>query len=289
MQRGVSETMRFVRYTTAGTPEWGVLVDGEVHALGARPSGPPSLAEVGDETVRNDIRRDVEDGVLPTRDASAVSLLAPVPSPGKIVCAGLNYHDHAEEQDEEPPEKPMLFTKSPTAVANPGDAVVHPDGVEQVDYEVELAAVVGRTATDVPRADAEDYVAGYTVLNDVSARDAQFDDGQFFRGKSYDTFAPMGPTLVAGDGFDPNAADVELRVNGTVKQASNTEEFIFDVADLVSYVSGFTTLRPGDVISTGTPGGVGIFRDPPELLEPGDTVQAEIETIGVLENDVVAE
>ncbi|WP_336037230.1 fumarylacetoacetate hydrolase family protein [Halobacterium yunchengense] len=281
--------MRFVRYTTAGTPEWGVLVDGEVHALGARPSGPPSLAEVGDETVRNDIRRDVEDGVLPTRDASAVSLLAPVPSPGKIVCAGLNYHDHAEEQDEEPPEKPMLFTKSPTAVANPGDAVVHPDGVEQVDYEVELAAVVGRTATDVPRADAEDYVAGYTVLNDVSARDAQFDDGQFFRGKSYDTFAPMGPTLVAGDGFDPNAADVELRVNGTVKQASNTEEFIFDVADLVSYVSGFTTLRPGDVISTGTPGGVGIFRDPPELLEPGDTVQAEIETIGVLENDVVAE
>ncbi|NIC00738.1 fumarylacetoacetate hydrolase family protein [Halobacterium sp. R2-5] len=281
--------MQFVRYTTGGTPGWGVLDDDQIHALDARPGGAPSLSELGDGAVRSAIRRDVDNGVLPAEDASAVSLLAPVPTPGKIVCAGLNYHDHAEEQNEEPPEKPMLFTKSPSAVANPGDAIVHPEGVEQVDYEVELAAVIGRAGADIPKADAEEYVAGYTVLNDVSARDAQFDDGQFFRGKSYDTFAPMGPTLVAGDGFDANAADVELRVNGTVKQSSNTEEFIFDVADLVSYISGFTTLRPGDVVSTGTPGGVGIFRDPPELLEPGDEVEAEIEGVGVLENDVVAE
>ena len=281
--------MRFVRYTMSGTPEWGVLVDDKVHALGTRPNGAPSLAEFGDETVRNSIWRDIENGVLPTHDASDVDILAPVATPGKIICAGLNYYDHAEEQDEEPPEKPMLFTKSPSAVANQGDAIVHPNSLEQVDYEVELALVIGRTGSNVPKADAEDYVAGYTVLNDVSARDAQFNDGQFFRGKSYDTFAPMGPALVAGDGFNPNAADVELRVNGTVKQASNTDEFIFDIADLVAYVSGFTTLHPGDVISTGTPGGVGIFRDPPDLLEPGDTVAAEIEGIGVLENDVVAE
>lgn len=281
--------MQFVRFTTGGTPEWGVLVDEEVHALSTRPSGEPSLAEISDKTVRTSIRRDISNGAYPTHAVESVSLVTPVRTPGKIVCAGLNYHDHAEEQDEDIPENPMLFTKSPTAVRNPGDPIVHPNDVEQVDYEVELAIVIGRTGSDISQEDAEEYVAGYTVLNDVSARDAQFDDGQFFRGKSYDTFAPMGPTLVAGDGFDPNAVDVELRVNGTVKQTSNTDEFIFDVSELVSYISGFTTLRPGDIISTGTPGGVGIFRDPPELLEPGDTVNAEIEGIGVLENDVVAE
>ncbi|MCD2204050.1 fumarylacetoacetate hydrolase family protein [Halobacterium sp. KA-6] len=281
--------MQFVRYTTGETPAWGVLDDNRIHALDARPNGAPLLAEIGDEAVRSAIQRDVENGVLPTNDRSSVSLLAPVPSPGKIICAGLNYHDHAEEQNEEPPEKPMLFTKSPSAVANPGDAVIHPEDISQVDYEVELAAVVGRTGSNISKENAEDYVAGYTVLNDVSARDAQFDDGQFFRGKSYDTFAPMGPTLVAGDGFNANSVNVELRVNGKVKQASNTDEFIFDIGDLISYISGFTTLCPGDVISTGTPGGVGIFRDPPELLEPGDNVEAEIEGIGVLKNNVVAE
>lgn len=281
--------MQFVRYTADGTPSWGVLVDEQVHALDARPTGTPSLAEFGDEAVRRSIRRDVENGALPALDVADVSLLAPVPSPGKIVCAGLNYHDHAEEQDEEVPEQPMLFTKSPTSVTNPGSAIVYPDAVSKVDYEVELAVVIGRTGSDIPKDDATDYVAGYTALNDVSARDAQFADGQFFRGKSYDTFAPMGPTLVAGDGFDPNATDVELRVDGEVKQSSNTEEFIFDVGDLVSYVSAVTTLQSGDVISTGTPGGVGIFRSPPDLLEPGDTVAAEIDGIGVLENDVVAE
>lgn len=281
--------MQFVRFTTGGTPEWGVLVDEEVHALSTRPSGEPSLAEISDETVRKTIQRDISNGVYPTHAVESVSLLTPVRLPGKIVCAGLNYYDHAEEQNEDIPEKPLLFTKSPTAVTNPGNPIVHPDDIGQVDYEVELAVVVGRTGRNISKENAEEYVAGYTVLNDVSARDAQFDDGQFFRGKSYDTFAPMGPTLVAGDGFDPNAVDVELRVNGTIKQESNTDEFIFDVSELVSYISGFTTIRPGDVISTGTPGGVGIFRDPPELLEPGDTVEAEIEGIGVLKNDVVAE
>lgn len=123
----------------------------------------------------------------------------------------------------------------------------------------------------------------------MSARDAQFDDGQFFRRKSYDTFSPMGPTLVAGNDFDPNTVDVELRVDGKTKQASNTAEFIFNVSDLIAYISGFTTLEAGDVVSTGTPGGVGIFRDPPDLLEPGDRVEAEIEGIGTLENPVVAE
>jgi 2-keto-4-pentenoate hydratase/2-oxohepta-3-ene-1,7-dioic acid hydratase in catechol pathway len=193
------------------------------------------------------------------------------------------------EQDEEVPDSPLVFAKSPTAVTNPGDPIVHPADVEQVDYEVELAIVIGRSARNVDPDEAREYVAGYTVVNDVSARDAQFDDGQFFRGKSYETFAPMGPALVTDDRFDPNATDVALRVNGETKQSSTTAEFIFDVDEVVSYVSGITTLDPGTVISTGTPGGVGIFRDPPDLLAPGDVVEAAIDGVGVLENPVVAE
>ncbi|WP_303646685.1 fumarylacetoacetate hydrolase family protein [Haladaptatus sp. DYF46] len=202
----------------------------------------------------------------------------------------MNYRDHAEEQDETIPDSPMLFGKAPTAVTNPEDPIVHPDpnGAEQVDYEVELAVVIGRDITDASESDVYDRIAGYTVVNDVSGRTAQQSDGQFFRGKSYDTFAPMGPVLIADEDFDPNSADVELRVDGETKQSSNTEEFIFDVGELVSYISQSMTLRQGDVIATGTPGGVGIFRDPVEVLEPGQTVEAEIEKIGTLRNPVVA-
>ncbi|WP_227377650.1 fumarylacetoacetate hydrolase family protein [Haladaptatus halobius] len=281
--------MQFVRYTASGNPQWGVLLNGKVYALNALPTGTPILSEIGDVSYRQAIRRAVENEALPVLDHGNISLLAPIPKPGKIICAGMNYHDHAEEQDEEIPEDPLLFAKAPTTVTNPGSPIVHPIDVEEVDYEVELGVVVGRTGRRIDAGEADDYVAGYTVINDVSARDAQFSDGQFFRGKSYDTFSPMGPTLVAGDEFDPNAVNVELRVNGDIKQSSNTEEFIFDVGELISYISNVMTLRPGDVISTGTPGGVGIFRDPPELLEPGDVVEAEIEGIGILENSVVAE
>lgn len=281
--------MRFVRYAHGGSIRWGIELESEVYGLSTLPTGDPTLEMIGNPSYRGVVRRALDRNALPSVPATDVRYLAPVPRPGKIVCAGLNYHDHAEEQDEEIPEKPLLFTKSPSAVTNPGAPIVHPAAVEQVDYEVELAIVVGRTASKVDANDAFEYVAGYTVLNDVSARDAQFDDGQFFRGKSFDTFAPMGPSLVAGDGFDPGTVDVELRVNDAVKQSSNTEEFIFDADELVEYVSHVTTLRPGDVISTGTPGGVGIFRDPPELLEPGDEVTAEVEGIGALSNPVVSE
>jgi 2-keto-4-pentenoate hydratase/2-oxohepta-3-ene-1,7-dioic acid hydratase in catechol pathway len=212
-----------------------------------------------------------------------------VPRPGKIVALGLNYHDHAAEQDVDVPEQPLLFSKAPSSVTRPEAPVVHPAGIDQVDYEVELAIVLGRTVRSVDADDALDAVAGYTVLNDVSARDAQFDDKQWFRAKSYDTFTPMGPRLVAGDAFDPTAVDVELRVNGETKQESNTAELIFDPAEVVAYASDVMTLEPGDVIATGTPAGVGVFRDPPDLLEPGDTVEAEVEGIGTLRNTVVAE
>ena len=276
--------MQFVRYTTGAVPRWGVRDDGDTYALGDRSPGAPTLDAFCNESYLGAVRDALGQGALPRVDDDA-GVLAPVPTPGKIVCVGLNYRDHAEEQDEEIPERPLLFSKAATCVANPGDPIVHPPG-EQVDYEVELAVVVGRQARNVDAADAREYVAGYTVLNDVSGRDAQNTDGQFFRGKSYDTFAPMGPTLAAGD-IDPNGLDVACRVNGETRQSSNTEQFVFDVNELVEYISASMTLRPGDVISTGTPGGVGIFREPPELLEPGDTVAAEVEGIGTLENPVV--
>jgi len=280
--------MQFARYTTDGTPQWGIRHDDEIVPLnGLREEVTyQQLTDPGFLRVVEDAVDAAADRGIPFDD---VKLLAPVPQPGKIVCVGLNYHDHAEEQDEEVPERPLLFGKAGTAVTNPGDPIVHPAAIDEVDYEVELGVVIGRTAKDVSAADARDYVAGYTAINDVSGRDAQFEDEQFFRGKSYDTFAPMGPTLVPDSELDPSNLDVACRVNGETKQSSNTEEFIFDVPEVVEYISGITTLRPGDVISTGTPGGVGIFRDPPELLEPGDSVDVEIEGIGTLTNHVVEE
>lgn len=280
--------MRFVRYTTGSTPVWGVVVDDTVYSLADAPFGEPTYEDVATPGYREKVRQALDSDALTGTPRADVQEVAPVPNPGKITCVGLNYHDHAEEQNEPIPEKPMLFAKSSTAVTNPDAAIVHPDDVDRVDYEVELAVVVGRTAKNVDREDAADYVAGYTVLNDVSARDAQFEDEQFYRGKSYDTFAPMGPVLVTGDDLDPNGLDVALRVNGDTKQTSNTDEFIFDVYDVVEYLSSVMTLEPGDVISTGTPGGVGVFRDPPDLLEPGDVVEAEVEGIGTLRNHVVA-
>lgn len=280
--------MHFVRYSAGGDPTVGIRTGSKVHSLAELPAGEPTYGDLTNQRYLGRIREAVHHDALSQRDISEVSLLAPVPQPGKIVCAGLNYRDHAEEQDEEIPDRPLLFGKAPTTVTNPGSPIVHPEG-EQVDYEVELAIVIGRTAKDLTETDVPEFVAGYTILNDVSGRDAQFSDGQFFRGKSYDTFSPMGPTLVTSEDFDPNTVDVELRVDGETKQASNTRQFIFDVNELVAYTSQNMTLRPGDVISTGTPGGVGIFRDPPDLLEPGQVCEAEIEGIGTLTNPVVAE
>jgi 2-keto-4-pentenoate hydratase/2-oxohepta-3-ene-1,7-dioic acid hydratase in catechol pathway len=280
--------LQFVRYTDGGAPSLGVVDGDEIRVLSAHPRGEPGYDDLCTPSYLASIADAVADGALPTVERASVDALAPEPRPGKIVCIGLNYHDHAEEQGEEPPEQPLLFSKAATSVTNPGDPIVHPEG-ERVDYEVELGVVIGRAARNVDAADADDYVAGYTVVNDVSGRGAQFDDGQWFRGKSYDTFSPMGPTLVTGDDYDPNAVDVETRVDGEVRQSSNTDQFVFDVHELVEYVSANMTLRPGDVISTGTPGGVGVFMDPPALLEPGQTVEVEIEGIGTLENPVVEE
>jgi 2-keto-4-pentenoate hydratase/2-oxohepta-3-ene-1,7-dioic acid hydratase in catechol pathway len=211
----------------------------------------------------------------------------PIDRPEKIVCVGLNYRDHAEEQGTELPEAPLLFAKWPNTLIGPGEPIVIPPITKQVDYEAELGAVIGRRVRGTSAENALDAVAGYLCLNDVSARDLQFSDGQWVRGKSLDTFCPVGPHFVSADDVpDPQALSIRALVNGDVLQDSNTSNMIFSVAEIVAHVSQAITLEPGDLIATGTPAGVGAFRDPPIWLEPGDEVTIEIESIGALTNPV---
>ncbi|MCL4293591.1 MAG: fumarylacetoacetate hydrolase family protein [Acidimicrobiia bacterium] len=216
----------------------------------------------------------------------SVDLLAPVARPGSVVAIGLNYADHARETGAELPAAPVSFAKLPQAVIGPGAAITWtPDQSGQVDYEAELALVIGRDTRDVPVERALDHVLGYTCCNDVSARDAQFSDGQWLRAKSFDTFCPLGPWLVTPDEIpDPQDLWIRCRVNGETLQDSTTAQMIFGVAEVIAYLSRFLTLRAGDVITTGTPAGVGFGRRPPIFLRPGDTVEVEIEGIGVLAN-----
>jgi 2-keto-4-pentenoate hydratase/2-oxohepta-3-ene-1,7-dioic acid hydratase in catechol pathway len=217
---------------------------------------------------------------------ASADLLAPVPRPGKIVAIGRNYREHAAEEGVEPPAAPLIFAKWPSAVVGSGsDVVWDPALSAQVDYEAELAVVIGRTARHVSVAEALDHVLGYTCLNDVSARDIQFGDGQWVRGKSLDTFCPMGPVLVTADEIgDPQDLGICCTVGGERVQDARTSAMYFGVAEIISYCSQSFTLDPGDVIATGTPGGVGVFRDPPRFLGDGDRVAVEIERIGRLEN-----
>ena len=214
---------------------------------------------------------------------------APVPRPGKLICIGLNYRDHAAESNMPIPERPVVFSKFASAVIAPGEPVVLPATSEKVDYEAELAVVIGRRAKNVSAARALDYVLGYTCFNDVSARDFQFADGQWQRGKSCDTFAPMGQTVVTADEVpDPHKLSIKLILNGRTMQDSNTDQLIFGVPELIEFISQTITLEPGDVIATGTPSGVGFAREPPVFLRPGDMMEVEIERVGKLGNPVVA-
>jgi 2-keto-4-pentenoate hydratase/2-oxohepta-3-ene-1,7-dioic acid hydratase in catechol pathway len=225
--------------------------------------------------------------LVPSRDAY---WFAPVPRPGKIICIGLNYRDHAAESKMPIPEKPVVFSKFSTAVIAPGEPVVLPLTSQQVDYEAELAVVIGRRAKHVSADRAYDYVLGYTAFNDVTARDFQFADGQWQRGKSCDTFAPMGQTIVTTDEIgDPHKLSIRLVLNGQVMQDSNTDQLIFGVPRLIEFLSESITLEPGDVIATGTPPGVGFARHPPVFLKPGDEMEVLIERMGGLGNPVVRE
>jgi len=215
-------------------------------------------------------------------------LLPPV-EPRTFICVGLNYRDHAIESGAEIPKAPLLFAKTSNAITGHGQAVPLPPRSSQVDYEAEFAVVIGRTASRVPAAEALDYIAGYTCCNDVSARDFQFADGQWYRGKSGDGFGPLGPWLVTpSEVGDPHQLRIQLRLNGQTLQDSSTSQLIFRIPELIEYISSSITLQPGDVISTGTPPGVGFARKPPIYLQPGDRMEVEIEHIGVLTNPVVA-
>jgi acylpyruvate hydrolase len=218
---------------------------------------------------------------------SEVTLKAPVPRPEKLILLGLNYRDHAEETGQKIPEVPTLFAKYHNSVIGPGAAILIPRATEQIDYEAEFAFVIGRRGQHISRERAMDYVAGYTIINDVSARDYQFVTSQWMVGKTFDTHCPMGPTLVLKDEIpDPHDLDISLSVAGEVLQKSNTKQLIFKIPETVEYLSQVMTLEPGDVISTGTPAGVGFTRKPPRWLRPGETVRVEIAGLGVLENPV---
>ena len=215
-------------------------------------------------------------------------LLAPIPRPGKITCIGLNYADHASEGGGKAPEKPIYFLKSGNTICGPGDAIQLPPNSSQVDYEAEFAVVMGKRGSRIPEDEAYDYVAGYMILHDVSARDMQFGDGQWFRGKSCDTFAPTGPWIVTSDEIrDPHKLKISLKLNGETLQDSNTSNLIFSVPFLVSYLSQSATWEVGDLMSTGTPPGVGVFRKPPVFLKEGDSVSVTVQRIGTLTNPVV--
>jgi 2-keto-4-pentenoate hydratase/2-oxohepta-3-ene-1,7-dioic acid hydratase in catechol pathway len=205
----------------------------------------------------------------------------------KIVCVGLNYVDHAQEVGLELPERPLLFAKWQSAVVDDGAAIVIPPGVEDVDYEAELAVIIGSRVKGASVENALEAVAGYTCLNDVSSRQVQFSDGQWTRSKSFDTFCPMGPRVVPRDEIaDPQALRIACRVNGETRQDSTTANMIFGVAEIISFATQAITLEPGDVIATGTPAGVAMGQPEPRYLQPGDTVEVEIEGIGVLTNQV---
>ncbi len=224
----------------------------------------------------------------PLLPLNEVQLLAPVPDPLKIVAIGLNYMDHCREQNVAVPTSPLVFAKFPSSIIGPGEAICYDPALTcQVDWEAELGVVIGKRARRINRAEALSYVFGYMPLNDVSARDLQFGDRQWVRGKSLDTFCPIGPAIITADEIpDPQALHILSRVNGMIMQNSSTSEMIFPVDELIAFLSNAFTLEPGDIIATGTPDGVGVFRNPKVFLQNGDRVEIEIEKIGLLSNPV---
>lgn len=239
------------------------------------------------------LARGISIGELPPRatepvDPAVVAMRAPIARPGKIICVGLNYHDHCREQSIEPPAYPILFSKFANAVADPGAPVTRPVATEKLDLECELAVVIGRRVSRIGRDEARAAIFGYSILNDVTMRDLQREDRQWLRAKGSDGFAPIGPVVVTADELgDPGALRLRSAVNGETWQDSSTAEMVFDVATIVAFASRTITLEPGDIIATGTPAGVGHYQSPPRYLVGGDVMRCEIEGIGTIENPIV--
>lgn len=281
--------MRLVNFRNKNRTEFGMEQSGFVLPL--RAAGYASDLEyfaAGDEgrmAARRHLQRP-DAKRIPMRE---VQLLSPVLKPGKILCIGLNYRDHAIESKMEIPKVPTVFLKLPSAVVGPEADIVLPRNSTQPDYEAELAAVIGRPGRNIPAQDWEKHVAGYTIVNDVSARDVQLATSQWTLGKSFDTFCPIGPAVVTTDEIrDPHALDIRLAIGGEELQRSNTRELIFKLPDLIAYISSIVPLEPGDMISTGTPAGVGLGRKPQRWLQPGEEIEITIEGIGNLRNRTVA-
>lgn len=291
--------MRVVSFQTDNGPRAGILVGDRVLALYRVPQeGMPltaaellaseeALSRAGGLLERarkdDDFRERFSVPLAQTR------LLAPIPRPGKVVCLGLNYRDHAAESGADVPSEPVIFGKACTSVIGPGDAIVLPEASQKVDYEVELAFVIGRGGREIAAADAMKHVAGYTVLNDVSARDYQMEKPgrQWYLAKSFDTFCPIGPWIVTADEIeDPHSLRLTCEVSGQLMQSSSTAQMVFHIPEIVEYISRVFTLEVGDVVATGTPPGVGFARTPPRFLRRGDTVVCTVEKVGTLENPV---
>jgi 2-keto-4-pentenoate hydratase/2-oxohepta-3-ene-1,7-dioic acid hydratase in catechol pathway len=295
--------MKLVRYRDKEGENYGVLMENKIVCLPklvklAKKKFPKRLEEF--VTLDADGVKEAEKlienaGESDIKHASSlineVSLLAPISSPPKIICLGLNYRDHAAEQNASIPEEPIIFLKPHTAIIGPKEKIVKPSFVSQLDYEAELAVVIGRKAKDVSVSEAKSYIFGYTIMNDVSARDIQFKDKQWTRGKSFDTFAPMGPCIATANQIeDTTNLAIRTWVNGELRQNSTTKNMVFNVSEIIHHLSRVMTLEPCDIIATGTPAGVGFAIKPkPKFLQAGDIVKIEIERIGVLENMVTEE
>src|SRR6266540_5679191 len=281
--------MRLVSFDAVGHPRAALLREGRVYDIWGDAS---RAARVTDRTVDAILEGGLIDEVEPVDGddgvpVEGVVLLPPVGRPGKLLCIGLNYRAHAEEQGAEPPETPTFFAKFRNSLSAPGATVRLPPWSERVDYEAEVAFVMKDRCKDVPESDAMDHVAGYTLLNDLSARDYQFKTPQWMPGKTFDGAAPCGPALVTPDEAGPHdAIEIELKLNGEVMQSASTADLIFSVPKLLAHLSKLMTLEPGDVVSTGTPAGVGSLREPRVWLKPGDEIVVSSPTLGRLETRI---
>jgi len=292
--------LRFVRYLHSGVESYGLLIDDEIIGLpalaGALENPLPSTIEefigLGEEDMRTVEQLMLDSKKTEKRKAALkigdATFLAPVSSPPKIICLGLNYRDHAEETGADIPDEPIIFMKPRTAVIGPDENIIQPTFVKELDYEAELAIIIGKKGRNIPVSEAKKHIFGYTAFNDVSAREIQFKDRQWTRGKSFDTFAPTGPCITTADQIgNPSNLNIYTRVNGELRQNSSTRNMVFNVYAVVHHISRVMTLEPCDIIATGTPAGVAVFMKPePKFLSPGDLVEVEIENIGTLRNKV---
>ena len=276
--------MKLVRFGEKGKEKPGLWKDGNIVDL---KKIFPEIPDIGEMFFRGNWPEKIA-GINDSGQIIKDRIGCPIHAPSKIICLGKNYAEHAKEGGFDKPDKPLIFCKTPNALNGPFDPIVLPKSSGQIDWEVELVIIIGKEGKRIPKSEAWGYIAGFTIMNDVSGREAQFSDSQWFRGKSFDGFAPIGPYIVTPDEIgDVNNLRLTAKVDDEIMQDGNTRDMIFDVCTIIEDISEDITLIPGDIISTGTPAGVGIFRDPPVVLKPGNVVECYIENIGTIVNKVV--